>query len=105
MSVTTRIDPTYTRQFGCEELHGVHFQHRSDPGGFCSAMVISIPETSRREVKAALARARAQRLRVAFITDTADQAQQMYKLAQRLLPDHRHVAMERAEAGAWGQLS
>lgn len=100
-----RLDPDLTQRFGCPELHGLYFQHRDDRGSWCSTVMIMVPEASRREIKAGLAWARAKRARVAFTTDTSGQALQMYELARRLLPDHRHVAMQRAEAGAWGQLS
>lgn len=97
----TRFDPQYTRLFGCGELHGLHYQHRQDRGGPSHAVVIGIPESSRQMVRRALAIARERRSRVAFICDTADQAQRMHELAVRLLPDHQFVSIERADAGAW----
>jgi hypothetical protein len=98
----TRIPPEYTRRFGCEELHGVHFQHKDDRGGSCTALVISVPEVPTRRIKVALALARSENARVAFTCDTAAQARRMHRLATRLLPDHGFVSMERAAAGAWG---
>jgi len=99
----TRLDPAYTARFGCGELHAVFYQHKGDQGGTCATAMVQIPEASRRQIKATLAWARANRARLSFVCDTGDQVQQMQDIAARLLPDHRPVSMERAEAGAWGQ--
>ena len=101
----TRIDPVCTRLFGVAELHAVHFQPKSDRGGMSNAVVIGVPEASRQMIRRALVLARRHRARVGFVCDTYAQAQQAYRLASRLLPDHRFVAMERADAGAWGMSS
>jgi hypothetical protein len=101
----TRIPPVHTRPFGCEELHAVHFQHVADRGGFSDAIVIPIPESGRQIVRRALAIATHHRGRVSFLCDTHDQAVRMFRLAARLLPEHRFVSMDRAAAGAWGLLA
>ena len=102
IAADTRIDPAYTRRFGCEELHGIYFEHRTDRGGPFVAVSFQIPETPPNLIEKGLAIARAERARVSFLCDTHGQARTMYDLARRLLPDHRHVAMQRAEAGALG---
>jgi sugar/nucleoside kinase (ribokinase family) len=91
----------YTRLFGCPELHAVHYQHHQDRGGPSHAVLVSIPGPPRQAVRRALAIARRQRSRVAFVCDTHDRAQRMHELACRLLPEHRFVSLERADAGAW----
>jgi hypothetical protein len=105
IAADTRLDPHLTRRFGCEELHGGHFQHKGDRGGWCSAVMISVPEASRGDIKAGLAWARAKRARVGFTCDTAEQARKIQALARRLLPHHRLLAVMRAAAGAWGPAS
>jgi hypothetical protein len=101
----TRIDPRLTRRFGVAELHAIHFAPRADRGGPCDAVGLSIPEASRQVIRYALARARRRKARVAFHSDTLEQAQRMLEVGERLLPDHRFVALARAEAGAWGPLT
>ena len=98
----TRLDPDYTAGFGVAEAHAAFLQHKRDRGGSCATIAFSIPETPRGKVEAALAQARSRRVRVVFICNTADQAQEMRALAARLLPDHRPVALDRAASGAWG---
>jgi len=49
-----------------------------------------------------LAAALARRSRVGFVCDTAEQAEEVAKLAAQALPKHRRMALERAAAGAWG---
>jgi hypothetical protein len=102
LGIWLRLAVDYTRRFGVEELHAVHLQHRDDRAGVSDAVVISVPEASRQEIKRALALARANKARVSIICDTADQAQRAYRVAARMLPDHAYVAMARAGAGAWG---
>jgi hypothetical protein len=99
----TRLDSIYTAPFGCRKLRAVVLQHKRDSGGGCHVVALQVPEVSRRKIKASLAWARANRARVVFVCDTADQAQQMLEQAARLLPDHRRVALERAAAaGGFG---
>jgi hypothetical protein len=100
----TRVDPSYTRLFGREELHVITFQPRDDRGGCCDAIGIQLPEASRALVKQGLARARELGARVAFLCDTHQQAVEAYCLALRKLPRHRFVSQERAAAGMFGPL-
>ena len=52
-------------------------------------------------IETALAQARALQARVLLVCDTAAQAEVMRNRSRQLLPDHREVALDRAEAGAW----
>lgn len=97
----TRLPAGLTRRFGVEELHGLTFQPVDARGGARDAISISIPETSRRDQKRALAIARALRARVSVICDKADQAAEFRRFAGPRLPDHRFVALERANSGGW----
>ena len=101
----TRIPVELTRPYGVEELHGVYLQHYADRGGPCSAVGIQIPECSRATVRGGLALARKYRARLQIISDAASQARRARRLAERLCPEHRFVALERAEAGGWGLAS
>jgi hypothetical protein len=101
----TRIPPEHTRWAGVEELHPVHFQHRADRGGACCAVSVQVPEVPRHRIKLALDLAHLARARVLFLCDTHEQAVRSCRLAARLLPEHRFVALERAAAGAFGQLT
>jgi hypothetical protein len=98
--MTTRIPPEYTGRFGCAELHGVIFQHKSDRGGPAATVAVQIPE-GEQHLNTALSQAQALRARVFFLCDTAAQAKRVRRRAKRRLPDHRVVALERAAAGAW----
>jgi hypothetical protein len=48
-----------------------------------------------------MAQARGLKARVLFICDTHEQAEAMAKRAAALLPEHRRLSLDRAEAGAW----
>ena len=97
----TRIPPEYTRPHGCEELHAVFFQHRDDPGGDSATVSIMIPEMGHM-FDTATATTRQLRARLCILCDTAGQARAARQAALERLPEHREVALERAEAGAWG---
>src|SRR3954454_22590809 len=99
----TRFPPEYTRRYGCAELHGALFQHRTDRGGPAPAIAIMIPE-GRDQLGTALREARRCKARVMFNCDTQEQAEEMAQLAARELPRHRRVSIERAFAGGWGFL-
>ena len=97
----TLIPSHYTRPYGVAEAHAVLFQHRSDRGGMAHAVTVMIPEAES-NLETALAQARALKARVLLVCDTAAQAEAVRGRSCPLLPDHREVAIERAEAGAWG---
>lgn len=101
----TRLPPELTRLFGVDELHALTYQPTDDRGGPRDAVSISVPEASRRVQKRALAVARARRARVSIICDTSKRAEEMRRFAEARLPDHRFIALERVEAGAWGPLA
>ncbi len=97
---TTLIPPECTRPYGVAELHAVLFQHREDRGGMAHTVTVMIPEAES-NLEAALVQARALKARVLLVCDTATQAKAVRDRSRQLLPDHREVALERAEAGAW----
>ena len=96
----TLIPPHYTRPYGVTEAHAVLFQHREDRGGVAHTVTVMIPEAES-NLETALAQARALKARVLLVCDTAAQAEAMRNRSRQLLPDHREVAIDRAEAGAW----
>jgi hypothetical protein len=57
----------------------------------------------RQVVNKALRIARDKRARVGLCCDTQAQAEAMADRATRLLPRHRRISFERAEAGRWGR--
>lgn len=97
----TLIPPHYTRPYGVAEAHAVLFQHREDRGGVAHTVTVMIPEAES-NLETALARACALKARVLLVCDTAAQAKAARDRSCPLLPDHREVAVERAQAGAWG---
>ncbi len=97
----TLIPSHYTRPYGVAEVHAVLFQHRSDRGGMAHAVTVLIPEAESK-LETALAQARTLKARVLLVCDTAAQAEAMRSRSRQLLPDHHEVALDRAEAGAWG---
>jgi hypothetical protein len=101
----TRLPPELTEGYGCAELHAVFLQHLEDRGGFSPVVGIQVPETPRQLVRQGLALGRKRRARIQIICNTAEQAVGALALAQRLCPEHRPVALERAAAGAWGLAS
>lgn len=96
----TLIPMQHTRSYGVSEAHAVFFQHRADRGGPAPAMSILIPEAMS-YLDAALQEAHQLRARVIIVCDTAEQAAAARSRAITLLPNHRPVAMTRAQAGAW----
>jgi hypothetical protein len=101
----TLIDPQITASYGCGELLAVFYQPREDTGGTQPSVVITIHETMRQQISAALRIAHQQRSRVVIITDTREQADRIAARATELLPTHRRIAYERAEAGQYGGLA
>jgi hypothetical protein len=99
----TRFDPADTARYGCQELHGVFFVPTDDGGGIGNAVGLQVPEASRQQVSAALRIARQTKARFFAVCDTREQADRIATRAARLLPDHRRVPYERAEAGMWGR--
>jgi hypothetical protein len=97
----TQIDPAHAASYGCADIHVVFFQPLSDRGGACPCVSVQIPEASQHAVKAAMAHARQSKARVMFMCDTHDQAVAIANRASALLPNHRRVPYERAEAAAW----
>ncbi len=97
----TLIPPQYTRPYGVAEAHAVLFQHRNDRGGTANTVAVMIPEAES-NLEAAMAQARELQARVLLVCDTAAQAEAMRDRSRQLLPDHREVAIDRAEVGAWG---
>ncbi len=97
----TLIPPQYTKPYGVAEAHAVLFQHREDRGGMADTIAVMIPEAES-NLEAAMAQARALQARVLLVCDTAAQAEAVRNRSRQLLPDHREVALDRAEAGAWG---
>lgn len=97
----TLIPPHYTRPYGVAEVHAVLFQHHEDRGGVSHTVAVLIPEAES-NLETALAQARVLKARVLLVCDTAAQAEAVRGRSCPLLPDHREVAIERAEAGAWG---
>ena len=97
----TLIPPHYTRPYGVAEAHAVLFQHREDRGGMAHTVTVMIPEAES-SLETALAQARTLKARVLFVCDTAAQAEAVRDRSYSLLPDHCEVAVDRAEAGAWG---
>jgi len=96
----TLIPPQYTKPYGVAEAHAVLFQHREDRGGMADTIAVMIPEAES-NLEAAMAQARALQARVLLVCDTAAQAEAVRNRSRQLLPDHREVALDRAEAGAW----
>ena len=97
----TLIPPQYTKPYGVAEAHAVLFQHREDRGGMADTIAVMIPEAESK-LEAAMAQARELQARVLLVCDTAAQAEAVRNRSRQLLPDHREVALGRAEAGAWG---
>ena len=97
----TLIPPQYTRPYGVAEAHAVLFQPRNDRGGVANTVAVMIPEAEA-SIEAALAQARVLQARVLLVCDTAAQAEAMRNRSRDLLPEHREVAIDRAEVGAWG---
>ena len=96
----TLIPPQYTKPYGVAEAHAVLFQHREDRGGMADTIAVMIPEAES-NLEAAMAQARELQARVLLVCDTAAQAAAVRNRSRQLLPDHREVALDRAEAGAW----
>ena len=96
----TLIPPQYTKPYGVAEAHAVLFQHREDRGGMADTIAVMIPEAES-NLEAAMAQARELQARVLLVCDTAAQAEAVRNRSRQLLPDHREVALDRAEAGAW----
>ena len=104
MSTTwrTRVDPRLTALHGCGEMHAVSFQPLDDCGGPRCAVTVPIPEASNKEVADAIKMTALLSCRLLFLCDTRAQAAAIAERAGRMLPDHRRVPYERAEAGEWG---
>jgi hypothetical protein len=100
----TRADPTMTSQYGLPETHVAMFEPVPERGGLNHTVSIMIPETSQIERRLALSMAVKARARTSFICDSGEQAEAMAAYAAPLLPGHRRIAYERAEAGQWGRL-
>jgi hypothetical protein len=98
----TRLDAADEAYFGVAEVHAVFYQPNSDRGGRGQAVTVNIPETPDAKVTEALAMAGRINARLVFLCDTRDQAEAVAERADAVLPTHRRVAYERAEAGAWG---
>jgi len=98
----TRLDPGLTAAFGEPELHAVFFEHKDDRGRRRYAVTVQIPETPAAAFAQVMDVARVMKTRVLFLCDTREQAEDAVARARALLPHHRRVAYERAEAGAWG---
>lgn len=116
---TTRVDPTYTRPYGVEEVHNVWFTPKGWPGKG-PAVTLLIPECEVQlvlvapdgEPRVLVNRPKLNRnikywLRYAcklatintaslsIACDTAEQAEQAAKRAARLLRHHERAALER----------
>lgn len=92
--MTTRFPAEYSRQFGCEELHGVVLHPLDDPGGTLPCVNVQIPEHEQNFVTA-MTTAREKGYRVLFICDTADQAEDAARRALALLEGtHQRVPIE-----------
>lgn len=100
---TTKLDPDYTAQFGSGELHAAIFHHKDDATKENGIVTFSIPETPKDLLASGLSHAKAERYRVMFVCDTASQAEACAMLMAQALPEHTRIALERAEAGAWGK--
>jgi hypothetical protein len=100
MNAQTRIPPQYSRQLGCEELHGAFIQHRADCGGNAAAVILPLPE-GEAFFDFAVKRARALKAKVGSVFGSADHARAALARARRALPKHRPVSIERAEAVGW----
>lgn len=100
---TTKLDPDYTAQFGQGELHAAVFRHKDDGTKENGIVTFSIPETPKDTLAQGLGYAKTHAYRVLFICDTAKQAEACALLMADALPDHTRIALERAEAGAWGK--
>ncbi len=98
----TRIDTSHAAVFGCDELHAVFFQPTKDRGVMTDSIAFNIPETPLATVATALRQKIANRARIVFVCDTRQQADQIADFAAKMLPHHRRIAYERAEAGGWG---
>lgn len=97
----TLIPACFTIPYGIVEAHAVLFQPRADHGGPANVVSILIPEAEPSMELAALDQARHMQARVVILCDTAAQAQAARIRVKALLPDHREVAIDRAQAGAW----
>ena len=96
----TGIPPQYTKQLGCEELHGAFLQRCGGRGGAAPCVVLMIPE-GEQDFALAMKRARQLGARVGFVCDTGAQALTVLERAQRALPKHRPINIERATARGW----
>ncbi len=97
----TLVPNKFTRPWGCENLHAVFLQHRTDRGGTLPTVTILIPEAAD-NLTVALTRARELRARMVIVCDTAKQARKSKRAALDQLPEHCEVSLSRVEAGAWG---
>jgi hypothetical protein len=116
---TTRIDPELSRPFGVEELHSVWFIPPGWPGKG-TTVGLGIPECELQVIwldgkgepvaminrprqnrslkgwlRTACGIAKKQQAVLSLSCDTAEQAEHAAKLAARLLPGYRRVALER----------
>ena len=122
---TTRIDPELSRPFGVEELHSVWFTPPGWPGKV-TTVGLGIPECELQVVwldgkgepiaminqpqqnrslkgwlRTACGIAKEQQAVLYLSCDTPEQAEHAAKLAARLLPGYRRIALERmAEAAS-----
>ena len=91
-----------SRALGCPKaLHFVVFQPTNDSGGIADFVAVSIPEASH-QLAASMAQARHYNARVLLICDTRAQAKAAARTVAELLPSHRRVSLERAQAGGFG---
>ena len=92
----TWLDPNYTLSFGCEELHSVSFGPEEDFGGPRDVVRVQIPEIPNELFTAAMAFATESWAQVVFVCDTTAQAGKAASRAEKMLPNHRCVSIERA---------
>lgn len=100
----TRVAPTIATRFGVHELHAVFFEpagERTRKGS--GVIILRIDETPAYEIAEYLEAATETETHVGFLCDTRQQANEILRRAGKMLPNHRRMALERAEACEWNR--
>ena len=98
----TRVVPAISARFDVHELHAVFFEPVGERTRTDSVvLMLRIPETPADEIAAEMQFATKTKIYIGFLCDTRQQANAILRRARTMLPNHRRMALERAEAEAW----
>lgn len=93
----TRLEPEYTRKFGCEELHAAFYNAVGDDGKSPrDTVVVQLPEDGADVIFVSVRLAVEMSARIVFLCDTAEQANACDELVAKVMPNHVRVDPEKA---------